>query len=65
MKGHPLNLCNNLDGIPGIHLVEQAEQKFRRIRVCFKEKKGVTTIVGLFYIKASTKNSSKALFRRP
>ena len=23
---------------PGIRLVEQTEQKFRRIRVCFKEK---------------------------
>ena len=42
--------------VPGIRLVEQPEQKFRRIRVCLKEKKRVTVIVGLFYIKAPTKN---------
>ena len=38
---------------PGVRLVEQAEQKFRRIRDCLKEKqrrkKRVTVIVGLFY----------------
>ena len=38
---------------PGIRLVEQTEQQFRRIKVCSKEKKKkrVTVIVGLFYSK--------------
>ena len=37
---------------PGNRLVEQMEQKFRRIRDCLKEKKEkkrVTVIVELFY----------------
>ena len=42
----------------GIRLVEQAEQNFRRTRVCLKEKekkKTVSVVVGLFYyIKAPT-----------
>ena len=41
---------------PGIRLVEQTEQKFRRIRDCLnrkKEKKQVTVIVGLFYSKSA------------
>ena len=45
---------------PDIRLVEQIEQKFRRIRICLeeKQKKRVTVTVGLFYyIKAPTKNS--------
>ena len=41
--------------VPGIRLVEQTEQKFRRMRVCLNEKqerkKRVTVIVGLFYLK--------------
>ena len=38
---------------PGIRLVEQTEQKFRRIRDCPKEKKKkrVTVIVGLLFQK--------------
>ena len=40
---------------PGIRLVEQTEQKFCCIRICPKEKKRVTVIVGLFcHIKAPT-----------
>ena len=43
----------------GIRLVERTEQKFRRILVCFiekKQKKRVTSTVGLFYyIKAPIK----------
>ena len=45
-----------------IRLVEQTEQKLRRIRVCFTEnqEKRVTVIVGLFYyIKAPNKNGRK------
>ena len=38
---------------PGIRLVEQTEQKFRRIRVCLKEEKRLTVIVGLFYSKSA------------
>ena len=39
--------------LPGIRLVEQIEQKFRRVRVCLekrkKRKKRLTVIVGFFY----------------
>ena len=34
-------------------LVEQTEQKFRRIQVCLKDKKRVTVIVGFFYSKSA------------
>ena len=39
---------------PGIRLIEQTEQKFRRFRDCPKQKKKnkrVTVIFGLFYSK--------------
>ena len=42
---------------PGIRLVEQTEQKFRRIRDCLKnkkkQKKQATVIVGLFCSKSA------------
>ena len=42
--------CNNLDASPGIRLVEQIEQKVRRVRVSSKKKKKqVTGIVWHFY----------------
>ena len=46
---------------PGIRLVEQIEQKFRRIRACLQEKKLVTVIVGLFYYIVSVKYFSTPL----
>ena len=34
---------------PGIRSVEQTEQKFRRIRVCFEKRDKVTVMIGFFY----------------
>ena len=46
---------------PGIRLVEQTKQKFRRrFESVLTEKKRVTLIVGLLLIKAPTKNEFKA-----
>ena len=40
---------------PGTRLVEQTEQKFRRIRACFEEKTSDCNSQALLLIKAPTK----------
>ena len=45
---------------PGIRLVEQTEQKFRRIACVVKKR--VTVIAGLLFKKAPTKNGTHKIF---